>query len=124
MTGSRKSERSSSCLVPFFFFFPLLLFLFLGRFDSRFPANLGVQSAITCHYVGTLLDGTKFDSSRDRSSPFNFTLGSGVITGWSEGVATMKKGEVADFEIVVRWVAPVDGAGGWWKVVPVGGAGG
>jgi len=56
-------------------------------------------AAITCHYVGTLLDGTKFDSSRDRSSPFNFTLGSGVIEGWSEGVATMKKGEIADFTI-------------------------
>jgi FK506-binding protein 4/5 len=62
--------------------------------------NPETGAAITCHYVGTLLDGTKFDSSRDRNSPFNFTLGAGVITGWSEGVATMKRGEVADFEIV------------------------
>ena len=43
--------------------------------------------------------GTKFDSSRDRGDHFEFTIGSGVITGWSEGVATMKKGERAMFEI-------------------------
>jgi len=51
------------------------------------------------HYVGTLTDGTKFDSSRDRSDPFEFTIGSGVIKGWSEGVATMKTGELANFTI-------------------------
>ena len=54
---------------------------------------------VKCHYIGTLLDGTKFDSSRDRGSHFEFSIGQGVITGWSEGVATMKKGERAMFEI-------------------------
>ncbi len=45
-------------------------------------------------YTGTLLDGTKFDSSYDHGpAPFDFVLGQGkVIKGWDEGVATMKVG--------------------------------
>jgi len=49
--------------------------------------------AVAVHYVGTLEDGTKFDSSRDRGQPFVFGLGARqVIAGWDEGVKGMKVG--------------------------------
>ncbi|MFA5169229.1 MAG: FKBP-type peptidyl-prolyl cis-trans isomerase [Candidatus Paceibacterota bacterium] len=49
---------------------------------------------LTVHYTGTLEDGTKFDSSVDRGTPFTFTLGAGqVIQGWEQGMLNMKVGE-------------------------------
>ncbi|KAK3274051.1 hypothetical protein CYMTET_17748 [Cymbomonas tetramitiformis] len=71
-----------------------------GVMKEVLVAGKGLKTPLTgdvvcVHYVGTLKDnGTKFDSSRDRSVPFTFKLGKGeVIKGWDLGVATMRKGE-------------------------------
>lgn len=55
---------------------------------------------VEVHYTGTLTNGEKFDSSKDRGTPFSFNLGAGqVIQGWDQGVAGMKEGGVRKLTI-------------------------
>ncbi len=71
---------------------------------------------VTVHYVGTLTDGKKFDSSRDRGEGFRFTLGRGdVIRGWDQGVAGMRIGELRKLTIPAQLGY---GARGFPPVIP------
>lgn len=63
-------------------------------------AEAATGNTVSVHYVGTLTDGSKFDSSRDRDEPFQFKLGAGqVIRGWDQGVAGMRVGGVRKLTI-------------------------
>ncbi len=67
-------------------------------------------NTVTVHYVGTLTNGKKFDSSRDRGKGFTFRLGAGmVIQGWDVGVAGMKVGELRKLTIPADMAYGEDG---------------
>jgi FKBP-type peptidyl-prolyl cis-trans isomerase len=68
---------------------------------------------VSVHYTGWLMDGTKFDSSKDKNKPFAFTLGAGeVISGWDQGVAGMMVGGKRKLTIPPELGYGSQGAGG------------
>ena len=62
-------------------------------------ASPTASDSVSVHYVGTLSDGTKFDSSRDRGEPSTFKVGQ-VIKGWQEGLQLMKVGGKAKLSTI------------------------
>lgn len=73
-------------------------------------AKPGPTDEVTVHYVGTLADGTEFDSSIKRGEPTSFPLNR-VIKGWQEGVALMGVGDKVELAIPYQLAYGADGKG-------------
>lgn len=65
-----------------------LQYMVMKEGDGAMPKK---EDNVKCHYTGTLIDGTKFDSSVDRGQPAEFPV-AGVIPGWTEALQMMKVG--------------------------------
>ncbi len=124
-------------LIILIFIVPIITLLLLGKASKQTPTpsatitetvmdELKIEDIVvgtgdeavsgkkvTVDYLGTLTDGTKFDSSYDRGVPFSFTLGMGeVIKGWDEGFAGMKIGGKRKLTIPSELGYGATGAGG------------
>lgn len=86
-----------------------------SRHAAIFSTSL-TGATVNAHYVGKLLNGNDFDSSRKRGRPFSFRIGIGqVIKGWDVGIASMSVGEKA---VLVCAPDYAYGAGGHPPVIP------
>jgi peptidylprolyl isomerase len=86
-----------------------LTYLITKKTTGRVPK---IGETVIVHYTGTLTNGVKFDSSRDRDEPIAFKLGVGqVIKGWDEGIAKLHIGEQAILVIPSKIAYGSKGAG-------------
>ena len=76
--------------------------------EGRSP---GPADTVVVHYVGQLIDGTEFDSSRGRGTPATFSLG-GIIPGWQEALQLMREGDIWEVVIPSELAYGAQGAGG------------
>ena len=87
-----------------------LTYVITSRANGRRPK---IGETVLVHYTGTLVDGTKFDSSQDRREPIAFPLGRGaVIKGWDEGIAQLGIGDSAVLIVPPQLGYGEKGAGG------------
>jgi len=92
-----------------------LTYVITSHANGRRPK---IGDTVLVHYTGTLIDGTKFDSSQDRKEPIAFPLGRGaVIKGWDEGIAQLGIGDSAVLIVPPQLGYGDKGAGG---VIPPG----
>lgn len=130
-------SKTGVYLIILVFIVPVIILFLLGNVSKQTPtpsatitqANMDeskiedivvgtdveavIGKKVTVNYSGTLIDGTKFDSSYDRGVPFSFTLGIGeVIKGWDQGVAGMKVGGKRKLTIPSSLGYGATGAGG------------
>lgn len=79
-----------------------------GPVDGSSP---GRNDPCVCHYAGTLIDGSEFDSSRKRGKPLTFKP-SGVVSGWTEALMLMRPGDRWELVLPARLAYGEGGAGG------------